>query len=144
MRLVIGPPPVRMRSSLLGATLLLAAVLPMPVHAQGLSTTPGLSTARFEELCRHRVSAAWREVGQWLCPAFVRGLIDGARLQAAHTAGVGGDPRRLMQFCITDAVTVDDALGAVIGHIDTHPESRREPAAATVYIALAATWPCPP
>ena len=131
-------PSTRLCSSLLGAAFLSVALLPASAGAQGLST------ARFEELCRHRISAAWREVGQWLCPAYLRGLIDGARLQAAHTAGPGDDPRRLMQFCMSEAVTIDDALGAVIGYIDANPDSRQQPAAATVYVAFATRWPCTP
>ena len=125
----------RCSRALLGALLALATGT-LPVSAQGLST------ARLDELCRRRTSVAWREAGQWLCPAYLRGMIDGARLQAVHTAGMAGDPRRLMQFCVTEAVTVDEALGAVIGYIDAHPESRQAPAAATVYVALAARWPC--
>ena len=119
------------------ALLLLAAGAPtMPANAQGFSTE------RLDELCRDPNSDAWREVGQWLCPAYIRGLIDGARLQALYLAGKVEGHRSLMQFCVPEGATAQEAIDAVLRFIAAHPGSRTEPAAATVYVALAATWPC--
>ena len=113
----------------------------------GLSTLPagaqGLSTERLVELCRDPASALWREVGQWVCPSYIRGLIDGARLQAIHTAGVENH-RKVMQVCVPESASAADALGAVLRHVEATPESRGAPAAATVYVAPAEAWPCPP
>ena len=107
-----------------------------PVHAQGLSTE------RLDELCRDPASEAWREIGQWLCPAYIRGLIDSARLQALHVAGSVEGHRRLMQFCEPEHSSPRETIDAVLHYIAEHPESRSMPAARTVYIALAAAWPC--
>ena len=108
-----------------------------PAQAQGLSTE------RLVQLCRDPASDLWRDIGQWLCPAYIRGLIDGARLQAISIAGVEGH-RRIMQFCVPESASGQDALDAVLAYVRIAPESRREPAAATVYVALAAAWPCKP
>src|SRR3954469_23696698 len=71
----------------------------MPACAQGLSTE------RLDELCRDPASELWREVGQWLCPAYIRGLIGGARLQALYVAGKIDGHRDLMQFCVPEHST---------------------------------------
>ena len=64
------------------AALALAAILTAPpAEAQGLSTD------RLVQLCSDPASDLWRDIGQWLCPSYIRGLIDGARLQAIHSAG---------------------------------------------------------
>jgi hypothetical protein len=118
------------------AALLLASALVLPARAQGLSTE------RLVEFCRDPTSAVWRDIGQWLCPAYIRGLIDGARLQAIHTAGGVEGHRRLMQFCVPESASAEAAIKAVLTYVRHMPESRREPAAATVYVALAAAWPC--
>src|SRR4051812_33918593 len=120
------------------ALLVASCVTAPPARAQGLSTES------LHELCRDPKSEAWREVGQWLCPAYIRGLIDGARLQALYVAGKIEGHGSLMQFCVPESATAQEAINAVLRFIAAHPESRREPAAATVYIALAAAWPCPP
>jgi Ssp1 endopeptidase immunity protein Rap1a len=120
------------------AVFLLASALVLPARAQGLSTE------RLVEFCRDPASAVWRDIGQWLCPAYIRGLIDGARLQAIHTAGGVEGHRRIMQFCVPENADARAAIDAVLTHVRHMPESRREPAAATVYVALAAAWPCRP
>jgi hypothetical protein len=122
---------------LLGAMVLLSTSAGMaPARAQGLSTE------RLVELCRDPASALWRDVGQWLCPAYIRGLIDGARLQAIHAAGGIEGHRGLMQFCVPESASAEAAIDAVLAYVRAVPESRRQPAAATVYVALAAAWPC--
>ena len=73
-------PPSR-SSAVIVAVLLLESTLVLPARAQGLSTE------RLVEFCRDATSAVWRDIGQWLCPAYIRGLIDGARLQAIHIHG---------------------------------------------------------
>jgi Rap1a immunity proteins len=118
------------------AVALTIGAIATPVHAQGLSTE------RLDELCRDPASEAWREIGQWLCPAYIRGLIDGARLQALHVAGSVEGHRQLMQFCVPEHSTAQEAIDAVLRFIKAHPESQGQPAAGTVSIALAAAWPC--
>jgi Rap1a immunity proteins len=130
-------PPFR-SSGVIVAALLLASALVLPARPQGLSTE------RLVEFCRDPGSAVWRDIGQWLCPAYIRGLIDGARLQAIHTAGGVEGHRRLMQFCVPETADARAAIDAVLTYVRTTPESRWEPAAATVYVALAAAWPCKP
>ena len=82
---------------------LAASLLVAPASAQGLSTE------RLVELCRDPASAAWRDIGQWMCPSYIRGIIDGARLQAMHTAGNVEEHRRLMQFCVPETASGADA-----------------------------------
>lgn len=118
------------------ALMVASCVTPPPARAQGLLTES------LHELCRDPKSALWREVGQWLCPAYIRGLIDGARLQALYVAGKIDGHRDLMQFCVPEHSTAQEAIGAVLAYIAAHPESRSDPAAKTVYVALAAAWPC--
>lgn len=102
----------------------------------------GLPTSSFVELCSDPTSDKWRSVGQWLCTSFVRGVIDGARLQALHIAGSVEGHTKLMQFCVPETVTADEAIGAVLQHLERAPELRGAPAAATIFSALAARWPC--
>lgn len=131
--------PVRRAALLVGAVAILSAgALAIPARAQGLSTE------RLVELCRDPASDLWRDIGQWLCPAYIRGLIDGARLQAIHIAGSTEGHRKLMQFCVPESASAQDAIEAVLRYAEANPQSRREPAAATVYVALAAAWPCKP
>ena len=130
-------PPFR-SSAVIVAGLLLANALVLPARAQGLSTE------RLVEFCRDPTSALWRDIGQWLCPAYIRELIDGACLQAIHTAGGVDGHRRLMEFCVPENASAEPAIAAVLAYVRTAPESRREPAAATVYVALAMAWPCQP
>lgn len=47
-----------------------------------------------------------------------------------------------MQFCVPETASGADAIGAVLRYVEAHPEIWSEPAAVTVYVALAAAWPC--
>ena len=49
-----------------------------------------------------------------------------------------------MQFCVPESAGGQDAIDAVLAYVRIVPESREQPAAATVYVALAAAWPCRP
>lgn len=118
------------------ALILAGSLAALPSRAQGLTTET------LDELCRDPASELWRDVGQWLCPAYIRGLIDGARLQAMYVAGKIEGHRDLMQFCVPENSTAQEAIGAVLAYIGANPESRSDPAAKTVYVALAAAWPC--
>jgi hypothetical protein len=123
---------------MIGLAVVLAGGLSLPASAQGLSTE------RLVEFCRDPSSAIWREVGQLVCPSYIRGLIDGARLQAIQTAGSIEDHRAQLRFCMPESASAADAIAVVLRYVEGPPESRREPAAATVYVALAAAWPCNP
>ena len=90
---------------MIGRALVLAQGLSLPAGAQGLSTK------RLMEFCGDPASA-FGEVGQWVCPSYIRGLIDGARLQAIHTAGA--ESHRRMQVCVPESASAADALAAVL------------------------------
>jgi hypothetical protein len=109
---------MRGRTWLAVALVLTASLSPRPARAQGLSTE------RLVEWCRDPASTVWREVGQWVCPSYIRGLIDGARLQAIHVTGVEGH-RRVMRFCVPESASAQDAIDAVVRYVESAPGSRR-------------------
>lgn len=114
----------------------LAATL-QQTHAQ-----QGLTADRLYRLCHDRSSPDWNGPGQWVCPAYIRGLIDGARLQAFHVTGSAETYRRVMPFCEPPGTSMDAAIDVVMHFIETRPESRPLSAAATIYEAFSAAWPC--
>jgi hypothetical protein len=91
---------------MIGRALVLAQGLSLPAGAQGLSTKRLWSSAAIRR-------SPYGEVGQWVCPSYIRGLIDGARLQAIHTAGAESH-RRIMQVCVPESASAADALAAVL------------------------------
>ena len=126
----------------LAFTLVLVAVIPsasavLPAAAQGLTAE------RLHQLCHDRASSDWERIGQWLRPAYIRGIVDGARLQAFHVTGLMATNQRVMQFCEPPRTTADAAIDVVVRYIETRPESRPLAVAAVVYEALSAEWPCP-
>jgi hypothetical protein len=58
-------------------------------------------------------------------PPCIRGLIDGARLQALQVAGSIEDHRALMRFCVPESASAADAIAAVLRYVEDTPESRR-------------------
>lgn len=104
-----------------------------------------LTGERLYQICRDRTSAEWKEAGHWVCPSYIRGIIDGARLQALRDVG-GSIPEHTRRLMICDPATAtgDEAIAIVVRFLDARPETRRLPAAVVVFQALGEAWPCKP
>ncbi|WP_147725090.1 hypothetical protein [Methylobacterium sp. WL116] len=73
-----------------------------------------------------------------MCPSFVRGVIDGARLQVLRDGGGSmSEHTRILLIRDPPTATGDQALDIVARFIDGRPESRPLPHAAVVFQALA-------
>lgn len=116
--------------------LLITLAVPGPTQGQGLTTE------RIYQLCYDRTSSEWQQ-GKLVCPAFIRGIIDGARLQGLRDAGGSiSDHTRLLKICDPPTATGDEALNIVMRFVEARPESRPLPAAVTVYEASGVAWRC--
>ncbi|WP_375466172.1 Rap1a/Tai family immunity protein [uncultured Methylobacterium sp.] len=121
----------------LGLIPLLAA--PLPGSAQVLTGE------RLYQICRERTSAEWREAGHWICPSYIRGIIDGARLQALRSAGGSiPDHVKTLMICDPPTATGDEAITFVVRYLEALPEARSLPAAVVVFRGLGEAWPCKP
>jgi hypothetical protein len=123
----------------LGLTLPIVAGSFGPAHAQHLTGE------RFYEICHDQASAEWQVAGQWVCPSFIRGLIDGARLQGVRdAAGAPEGQAHKPMICDPQTAAAQDAIMLVLRYLETRPESRPLPAAIVVSQALGEAWPCRP
>ena len=103
----------------------------------------GLSTERIHQLYHDRSAPEWQQ-GRLVCPSFIRGIIDGARLQAIRDAGGSiPDHTRLLKICDPPTATGEEALNIVLRFVEERPASRLLPGAVTVFQALGRAWPCP-
>ncbi|GLS42701.1 Rap1a/Tai family immunity protein [Methylobacterium brachythecii] len=120
-----------------------AAILVASSGSLGSVRAEGLTAGRLYDICHDRTSADWDRIGQWLCPSYLRGIVDGARLQAFHVTGSMETYKRVMQFCEPAGSTYDAAIGVVVKFIEARPETRPLSAAGVAYEAFSAEWPCP-
>lgn len=121
----------------------LAAVLFISLGAMATAGAQGLTGERLYQICRDRTSAEWQEAGHYLCPGYIRGIIDGARLQALRDAkGSIPDHFKTLMICDPPTATGDEAIDIVVRFLEAQPEMRPLPAAVVVFQALGAAWPC--
>lgn len=106
------------------------------------ASAQGLSTQRYLDLCRDRTSSAWNEIGHWLCPTYLRGLIEGATLQALQAIGSVEAARAVRTICEPAESTADAAITIVVVYAGQRPATHQQPIEATAYRALAEAWPC--
>lgn len=129
----------------MGLASLRAAIASLPLalfSCPASAQEQGLTADRLYQFCHDRRSQDWERIGQWLCPAYIRGIVDGARLQAFHVTGSMETYKSVMQFCEPPGTTYDTAIMVVTRFVELKPESRPDSAAVTVYEALSAAWPC--
>ena len=101
-----------------------------------------LTGARLVQLCGDRNSAEWEQRGQWICASYVRGVMDGIRVQAMSVAGSVETYERLVPICLPPGGTADEAIRIVVRHLEAKPELRSRGAGVVVFEALRAEWPC--
>ena len=118
---------------------------PVVVTAVSPTSAQDLTGERLYRICRDRSSAEWTEAGHYVCPGYVRGIIDGARRQALRDAG-GSIPDyfKTLAICDPPTATADEAIGIVVCYFEARPEMLPKPAAASTFQALAEAWPCRP
>lgn len=115
---------------------LLALLTLAPARAETLTAD------LFGRLCADRTSKLWAETGQYVCPAYLRGLIEGARMSEIRAAAAQGDARGVRAFCEPSGAGAGEAIDVVVRAIAAHAESRTEPVAGIAYAALREAWPC--
>lgn len=103
--------------------LLVALLAAAPARAETLTAD------LFVRLCSDRTSKLWADTGELVCPSYLRGLIEGARMSEIRTALAAGDGRGVRAFCEPPGAGAGDAIEIVVRAITAHPESRGEPVA---------------
>lgn len=123
----------------------LGLALPIIAGMFGTARAQHLTGERFYEICHDQASTEWQVAGQWVCPSFIRGIIDGARLQAMRdAAGAPAGQAYRPMICDPQAASAQEAIAKVLRFIEARTEMRSLPAAVVVSQALGEAWPCKP
>ncbi|MCJ2140269.1 Rap1a/Tai family immunity protein [Methylobacterium sp. E-066] len=121
----------------------LGLVLPIIAGTFGTAHAQHLTGERFYEICHDQASTEWQVAGQRVCPSFIRGLIDGARLQVMRdAAGAPAGQAHRPMICDPQTASAQDAITLVLQYLEASPETRPLPAAVVVTQALGKAWPC--
>lgn len=121
----------------------LAAVIPtLLVLAAAPPRAETLTADLFARLCADRGTQLWADTGQLVCPTYLRGLIEGARMAEIRAAMTTGEARGVRAFCEPPGAGAGEAIEIVVRAIAAHPESKPEPVAGIAYAALREAWPC--
>ena len=119
--------------------------LPIVAGMIGTARAQHLTGERFYKICHDPASAVWQVAGQWVCPSFIRGIIDGARLQVMRdAAGAPAGQAHKPMICDPQTASAQDAITLVLKYLEARPETRPLSAAVVVSQALGDAWPCKP